>query len=275
MHHLIRKRKTRRSTPRQDVIVVFHSVCEKYATRLTRGKRSARSLPQKSMRWTQRFDQLSTEVCQICGAVRCGHRIVQGVCDRCRDELVQSPGPFVISPDRENPDPWITCAGEYGGILLAFIERIKLAGETGLISVVTEMLLRPVLDEITSSRLSDHVPIGLVPIPASRRGRRRRGFDQSLSLAMALAAGSSGRYRVYPILARRHGIDQKHLDRSKRFDNIATQLVLRRGASLPGDAPIVIIDDVVTTGASMLATRRLVSSISTGPCIGLAAAFRT
>lgn len=226
--------------------------------------------------------QLTTGVCSLCGTAVSGDRIEHGLCDSCRNELRTSPGPFSIAPtqeihDGDTPEPWVLCAHEYAGLTLRLIERMKLAGDRSLPAVAANTLLRPLLRPILDAislepSAAPRSPV-LVPIPASRDGRRRRGFDQSLLLAKALER--TGIASVRPILHRRGGSDQKHLDRVDRFTNIANQLQLRSGASLSAAVPVVLVDDVVTTGASMLAARSLLIEAGAQRCVGLALAFRT
>jgi len=222
--------------------------------------------------------QLTTGLCSLCGTAVSGDHIEHGLCDSCREELRTSPGPFSIAPtqeihDSDTPEPWVMCAHEYAGLTLRLIERMKLAGDTRLAAVAASTLLRPILETVSLEPSAATRSSVLVPIPASRDGRRRRGFDQSLLLAKALER--TGIAAVQPVLHRRGGSDQKHLDRADRFSNIVNQLELRPGASLSAEVSVVLVDDVVTTGASMLAARSLLVEAGAQRCVGIALAFRT
>jgi predicted amidophosphoribosyltransferase len=82
----------------------------------------------------------------------------------------------------------------------------------------------------------------VVPVPTSRAAFRRRGF------------------RVNELVARRAGIplsrvltttrataDQRRLGVSDRLSNVAESLVARH----PGSGPVLVMDDVLTTGATV------------------------
>ncbi|BDZ38743.1 hypothetical protein GCM10025863_13570 [Microbacterium suwonense] len=125
----------------------------------------------------------------------------------------------------------------YEGVVARSIRRVKEEGAT--------MLARP-LGTALSTVLRTRVPRGalIVPVPTSRPAFRRRG------------------YRVPELLIRRAGFhadrmlrqsrrtqDQRGLDRTARARNVAGSL-RARGVD-GGGREVVIVDDVVTTGATL------------------------
>ena len=102
----------------------------------------------------------------------------------------------------------------------------------------------------------------LVPLPPNPRARRRRGFDQTALLAHATRralAGTTPQVSVASILARRGGAAQKTLDRQQRAQNLNGKLYVRRRGTLTA-APVVLIDDVYTTGATIAAARAVLDA---------------
>lgn len=90
----------------------------------------------------------------------------------------------------------------------------------------------------------------LVPVPAHPARRRRRGFNQAAALAEAIAARSAT--VVADCLERRGpAVPQIGRDRTARLAGPAGGVRLRPGRSAPRRA--VIVDDVVTTGATLSA----------------------
>ena len=95
----------------------------------------------------------------------------------------------------------------------------------------------------------------LVSVPRGRRARRRYGFDQSELVCGQLSLVSSIPYA--PIIKRtRRAVEQKKLERSKRFLNVHSLFTLT-DAEAVGGKYVILYDDVVTTGASMAACAEL------------------
>ncbi|MBB5955176.1 putative amidophosphoribosyltransferase [Saccharothrix tamanrassetensis] len=85
----------------------------------------------------------------------------------------------------------------------------------------------------------------LVPAPSRRAAVRQRGGSHLLRLARA-----SG-LPVAPALAFSSGVaDSVGLDEAARRANLAGRVRLVRGGLPPPGAPVVVLDDVVTTGAT-------------------------
>ena len=82
-------------------------------------------------------------------------------------------------------------------------------------------------------------------VPAGRRAARRRGYDQGRLLAGAVAE----RTGVPPrrLLVRRRGPERTGADRARRLEGPALRTPLRC------EGRVLLVDDVVTTGASLRA----------------------
>lgn len=106
-------------------------------------------------------------------------------------------------------------------------------------------------------------PLLLVPVPSAPRAVAARGHDAGRRLALA-AAGELRRVgraaQVLPVLRQRRVVaDQAGLDASRRRANLSGALeVAVGGARLLGTGRIVLVDDVVTTGASLAEAARAV-----------------
>ncbi|CAL9476889.1 hypothetical protein SUDANB176_02966 [Streptomyces sp. enrichment culture] len=110
----------------------------------------------------------------------------------------------------------------------------------------------------------------LVPVPSARRAVRARGHDPARRIAFA-AAGALRRggvpARVLPALRqRRHVADQSGLDSRQRLANLAGALVVAPGCGrLLSGGPVVLVDDLMTTGASLAEAARAVRARSQAP----------
>ncbi|MFA0838543.1 ComF family protein [Streptomyces rochei] len=113
-------------------------------------------------------------------------------------------------------------------------------------------------------------PVLLVPVPSARRAVRARGHDPVRRLALAAAAelrrtGTSVRVRA--VLRQRHAVaDQSDLDARQRSENLAGALAVVPGGGrlLCAGGPVVLVDDLVTTGASLTEAARAVRAATAG-----------
>ncbi|WP_449385543.1 ComF family protein [Cellulomonas soli] len=102
-------------------------------------------------------------------------------------------------------------------------------------------------------------PLLVVPVPSTAAATRRRGTDLVALLADGVARaldGPSGGCgtgaRAFPVLRRRGGRDQVGLGRRERAANLAGRVRLARRADVRAldGAPVLLVDDVLTTGAT-------------------------
>ncbi|MFG1671974.1 ComF family protein [Streptomyces sp. Y7] len=105
-------------------------------------------------------------------------------------------------------------------------------------------------------------PVLLVPVPSARGAVRARGHDPARRIALA-AAGELRRAgtpaRVLAVLRQRRAVaDQSGLNSRQRLDNLAGALTVATGGGrlLAGGGPVVLVDDLMTTGASLAEAAR-------------------
>ena len=109
----------------------------------------------------------------------------------------------------------------------------------------------------------------LTHLPRTVRNRRRYGTDQAQELAKALSGLTGIPY--LPLLARiPGGKTQKGLSAKERAINLQKAFLLRQKVELPC---VILVDDVVTTGAGMAAAIRLLRAGGAHDVIGAGFAY--
>lgn len=108
----------------------------------------------------------------------------------------------------------------------------------------------PQYGELVASLLAERVPsLPLVPVPRVLSRRLRYGVDPALSLATSLS-------HVLGVPVLRLLGAPLHAPRRAGGDHERTVPVFRLKAESPG--PVVLVDDVVTTGATLVGAARIV-----------------
>lgn len=106
--------------------------------------------------------------------------------------------------------------------------------------------------------------VWLVPAPSRRSAARARGGDPVLAMARSAAAtlARSGRAAgIAPCLVVGGGaVDSVGLDAAARAANLAGRIRLVGAGSPPIGAPVVLLDDVLTSGATIAASLRVLRS---------------
>lgn len=165
-----------------------------------------------------------------------------GLCVGCR-ALLEGPPELI---DRSLPVP-VVAACQYRPILEHVIPRYKDDGALHLDRTLGDLLARAVRG------LAPPRGTLLVPVPSRPAAVRERGFDHARRVAAhaARATGLGSR----PLLSRNQpGEDQLGLGRDQRARNLAGSMRAR-----PAGRPVVIVDDVATSGASLREAFRALS----------------
>ncbi|WP_333769745.1 ComF family protein [Streptomyces sp. IBSBF 2435] len=183
--------------------------------------------------------------CAGCGSPR------TELCERCRGLLG---GAFSVRRVRPAPEPAglppVHAAGRYGDEVRAVLLAHKERGALGLARPLGTALAAAV------GPLGVAGTVLLVPVPSARRAVARRGHDATARMARAAAAALRRQgtpARAVAVLRQRRAVaDQSGLDAAGRLANLSGAMEVAGGSlALLAAAPVVLVDDLMTTGTSL------------------------
>lgn len=157
------------------------------------------------------------------------------------------------------PPPW--AVADYDGAARGAILAHKEEGRFGLAGPLGDALARAVTAGLAATPASRTACVGLVPVPSRRTAVRVRGQDATLRLtrrAAATARRAGSDVEVLPVVRIVRGMaDQAGLDARERAANLQGALAVPdRLARHVRGRTVLVVDDVITTGASIEETAR-------------------
>jgi ComF family protein len=207
--------------------------------------------------------------CAACGELSedplceaCALSLVElgGACERCAQ-----PGRRLCSRCAHDPLPIdrIVSPWRFGGALAIAIRRLKFTGATHVART-----LAPLWAPLLAAAVSDTDGI-VVPVPLHWRRRFQRGFDQTWLLARH-ACALAGLTPPRSLLRRLYAAPpQSTLPAIDRAANVDGAYAVRRAVV---GRTVILVDDVVTTGATLAAAARPLRDAGASQIIGVALA---
>ena len=188
----------------------------------------------------QRFEEIG----QLLFPTRCFGCNVIGlpICTKCRREW----HPHYYSTQ-------IAKLQVHSGVMYSPIaSKIILAAKENGLAGADMLVIDSIIHVLSLGHFDEH-NIRLVPIPSSPSARRRRGRSFIVDITSTI-----GRQLGIPVSDSlelcRKVVDQSGLDATARAENMQGAFALKRGAFPRGD--LILIDDVVTTGATLTEAAR-------------------
>ena len=186
----------------------------------------------------------------------CG-REGQPLCAACQpalDARLDLPGGTPIGLPADLPAPLLQLewCSPFAGSTRAALHQLKYGGEQRLAQPLGEAIAR------RWRRVGEGASV-VVPVPVHMDRERQRGYDQAALIAQ-VAAGSLGLPYVRALLRVRATVAQFELGRDQRATNVTGAFRIRgNGDGAAGAAGaiagrwVLLVDDVVTTGATLAA----------------------
>jgi len=200
------------------------------------------------------LDLLLGSSCSVCGAPG---RVLCRRCEAALPREARECWPTPTPPGLVRP-----CAvGEYADPLRRLVVDHKEHGRLGLARPLGRLLAVAVVDTWRAAGVRDRpadLRVELVPVPSHPSVVRERSHDPLLRIARTAAGAvrrEGLRARVHPVLrVTARPVDQAGLDSTSRAVNVRGRFAVRRAARVT--APVVLVDDVITTGATLREAQR-------------------
>ena len=208
------------------------------------------------------LDMLFSRTCEGCGAsmaeepgsicwdCRADVKTVQvPFCERCGDPVAgEVSGPFECAGCHklEPAVAWARSAVRYDGVAKACLRRFKYNAGVWLLDDLTGWLLalwRTCPDSVRTADFITGVPLHL-------KRERERGYNQAALLGEGLARRIGIPFRSRVLWRRQATGSQTHLTAAQRVHNVRGVFSVPRASQVCG-AKIVLVDDVMTTGATV------------------------
>ncbi len=170
-------------------------------------------------------ERLRPPWCPSCGMPSPGG----AVCDRCRQH------PLRLSALRS----WAF----FSGSVRQALHRVKYRGDLPLAEALTVPML-----ETYRTHLDWSVDV-VIPVPLSRQRRQARGYNQAALFALPFALALGASYRPAALRRVRHTQSQVNLSWQERQQNVSGAFAA--SASAVAGRSVLLVDDVVTTGATL------------------------
>ena len=190
------------------------------------------------------------------------------LCDKCRATIVPSRSFVRVACDNPRFSYLLGSAASYGcPALKSLVHALKFRGIRSAALPLAELLIecavRMPLD------LRDFI---VIPVPLSKRRRRGRGFNQSEKIAVPFAAHFRLPVAAGLLVRARHTSPQSDAASvAERMKNIRDCFAVRDPSSLAG-RKVLLVDDVITSGATFFEAARTLHAAGARSIVALAVA---
>jgi len=141
------------------------------------------------------------------------------------------------------------------------IRSLKYKNRIGLAVVLAKKLHDFIFEDIAEEKIFDAgSKIILVPIPISKNRKRNRGYNQSVLIARALTRLNPKIYKIEEKMLSKIRDNTPQVEtrtRRERLSNMSGVFTVTK--EIPKNSTILLIDDVITTGATLSEAKRILT----------------
>lgn len=183
------------------------------------------------------------------------------LCRQCAEQVRCQSGQSRILPDGLE----VHWAATYGGIVRDAILGSKRTGDVGLTGLLSRLAAQTLMDIMSAASTGKTGPLSTLLVPVHSGSKTTRSAGADLGLALADRATATARANGFPVrvanllvVSHKHG-SQKALAKAQRGANVAGSMTARSKASLRNPHRVILFDDVVTTGSTLMEAHRALS----------------
>ena len=171
------------------------------------------------------------------------------VCEKCLAKIPKSP---------QTPAKWIFSVFSYQNkIIRKLIWELKFRGKYSVLDNIEAKLKNEFENFVDKNKLSGK-DFFLIPIPITEKSRKTRGYNQSLLIAKRISDENKIMQNI--LFKNRNHIPQNKIkNRAERLGNVKNSFEVRKN-ELVENKIVILIDDVVTTGATLTEAKKVLKS---------------
>ena len=200
--------------------------------------------------WHRLLDLISSRLCVVCGQRLTVSEDV--ICTKCNLHLPRTD----FHQDPYENEFWHQIPIERATALFYYESHAETANILYELKYkdhpeVGEVMGRLMAKELQASGFFDGID-GIVPIPLAKKRQRQRGYNQSLEIARGISEIIG--LPIYNKVVRRNAFEgsQTNKGRWERNENVEGVFELKDASAIQGKH-LLMVDDVVTTGATVIA----------------------
>jgi len=197
---------------------------------------------------------LAPPTCVGCGAegsalcTACNSSEILPFGERCWNCGVLSPRSKTCLACRQKNYPnYVWVCTNYDGLAKKLVQKLKFNHQRAAAEPISGLMIETMLQQNDDMQLAAKRYL-IIPVPTAASRVRQRGFDQTELLAKAIAARLG--IKKSSALRRLGSAKQVGSSRQTRQAQVKNSYLLKKGQAVSG-RNILIIDDVVTTGATL------------------------